>query len=165
MIDTPDLVDLEVPLGGPFSRGCALFVDGILMTAILMVCLLGWVALRGTSGEGELSSAALGLVLFFTFVVMWGYGVFWELAMSGQTPGKRMLGLRVIRQDGLRVGPAESALRNLCRVIDCLPFPCYLVGTIAMMCDPMGRRLGWCGCCCCCVMVWPLFRRTFSAPR
>ncbi len=62
--------------------------------------------------------------------------------MRGQTPGKRLLGLRVIREDGLPVGLKESLLRNLLRVADLQPGMTYVLGMVCLVRDSKGRRLG-----------------------
>jgi hypothetical protein len=76
------------------------------------------------------------------FAIHWGYYVFFEGIWHGSTPGKRNLGIRVIRQDGLPIGFREAALRNLLRVADMLPPPCYILGGLVAHFDSKGRRLG-----------------------
>jgi len=84
----------------------------------------------------------LALLLFVIFLINWGYYVFFEGISQGSTPGKKRMGIRVIRQDGLPIGLREAALRNLVRAADMLPPPCYLLGGLVMHFDPLGRRLG-----------------------
>jgi hypothetical protein len=64
-----------------------------------------------------------------------------EVLWRGQTPGKRLMRIRVVRHDGSPVGLFESAVRNLLRVVDFLPFA-YGVGVISMLIDSQHRRLG-----------------------
>lgn len=98
-------------------------------------------------------SAVVGLVCRFlpdalgnlilpttTFVLFWGYHVWWEMRHEGQTIGKRALGLRVVDTRGLPVSLQQSMVRNVVRVIDLMP-----AAGIGMMCallDPHHRRLG-----------------------
>jgi uncharacterized RDD family membrane protein YckC len=82
---------------------------------------------------------ALGVALYF--VISTGYGIVLEWRWRGQTLGKRLLGLRVIDAQGLRLQLSQIALRNLLRVVDSLPL-FYLVGGIASLVSHYGQRLG-----------------------
>jgi uncharacterized RDD family membrane protein YckC len=131
-ISTPDHVSLEFELAGAGSRFAAYLIDLIfnlvLMLAVVLVAFLtgGWIALRGcTAGAGAVTSSWL-----------------WEGLGKGSTPGKKKLGIRVVRQNGLPIGLREAALRNLVRVADMLPPPSYILGGLVMHFDRYGRRLG-----------------------
>lgn len=152
-ISTPDHVSLEFELAGPGSRFSAYVIDFIfnvlLIVVIFVVVFLagGLLALRslvassqGTSSWG--TSWILAFLVLIIFLINWGYYVFFEGLWQGSTPGKKRVGIRVIRQDGLPIGFREAALRNLVRAADMLPPPCYLLGGIVMYFDPLGRRLG-----------------------
>jgi len=76
------------------------------------------------------------------FLINWGYYVFFEGLGKGSTPGKKRMGIRVIRQDGLPIGLREAALRNFVRAADMLPPPSYILGGLVMHFDAQGRRLG-----------------------
>jgi uncharacterized RDD family membrane protein YckC len=152
-ISTPDHVGLEFELAGPGSRFSAYVIDFIfnvlLVVVILVVAFLagGLLALRSfVSSSQDTSSWGASWILAFLvliiFLINWGYYVFFEGLWQGSTPGKKRVGIRVIRQDGLPIGFREAALRNLVRAADMLPPPCYLLGGIVMYFDPLGRRLG-----------------------
>lgn len=152
-ISTPDHVSLEFELAGPGSRFSAYAIDFLLnMLLIVVVGLLffligGLGALRAllgaVDGHGPWGTSWLvALLVLAVFLINWGYYVFFEALGQGSTPGKRLVGIRVIRQDGLPVGWREAALRNLVRAADMLPPPCYLLGGLVMHFDPYGRRLG-----------------------
>ncbi|MCA9826538.1 MAG: RDD family protein [Dehalococcoidia bacterium] len=64
-----------------------------------------------------------------------------EVAMDGQTPGKRVAGLRVVASSGDRVSGRQVALRTLLRAIDILPV-LYLVGVVFLLASRGERRLG-----------------------
>jgi hypothetical protein len=64
-----------------------------------------------------------------------------EVFFKGQTPGKKLVGIRVVRADGSPVGLFESAVRNLLRFVDFLP-AFYPVGLVTMLIDRQNRRLG-----------------------
>lgn len=152
-ISTPDHVSLEFELAGPGSRFSAYVIDFILSVLVIVVIFFvvfltgGLLALRSlvTSSRGDASWGAswiLALLVLIIFLINWGYYVFFEWLWQGSTPGKKRVGIRVIRQDGLPIGLREAALRNLVRAADMLPPPCYLLGGIVMYLDPLGRRLG-----------------------
>src|SRR5262249_33255826 len=82
--------------------------------------------------------AVFGLV---AFAFLWGYYIFFEMAWNGQSPGKRWVGLRVMRLDGTPLTLSESIIRNLVRLVDFLP-AYYGVGVVAMFISSQSRRLG-----------------------
>jgi len=85
--------------------------------------------------------AGAGLWLILYFLVQWGFYVFFEMLWAGQSPGKRMLDLRVVKVAGHPVGFFDSVLRNLLRVADQLPLS-YGVGTLSMLMTGRFQRLG-----------------------
>jgi uncharacterized RDD family membrane protein YckC len=149
-IPTPDHVTLEFELAGPGSRFSAYVIDFIfnvvLIAAIALVLAIANFSLRshfGASSAGSWSASwTLALVLLVVFLINWGYYVLFEGLGKGSTPGKKRVGIRVIRQDGLPIGLREAALRNLVRAADMLPPPSYILGGLVMHFDPQGRRLG-----------------------
>ena len=151
-ISTPDHVALEFEFAGPGSRFSAYLLDlmySVLIIIALIVLMLfsGAAGLRGLiglfRGEGSLmASWGSAFMIILLFAIHWGYYVFFEALWHGSTPGKRSLGIRVIRQDGLPIGFREAALRNLLRVADMLPPPCYVLGGLVAHFDRHGRRLG-----------------------
>jgi uncharacterized RDD family membrane protein YckC len=134
-VETPERVDLWVDLAGVGSRALAQLVD----TFIIMV------ALAAVALALALASPLLGQwswVLFFavSFALFSFYFVIYEIAWHGQTPGKRMLHLRVQRVGGFPVEWSAALLRNLLRPIDFL-FG-YGVGVIVMMLTERSQRVG-----------------------
>ena len=81
----------------------------------------------------------MGVLLFF--VISTVYAIVLEWRWRGQTLGKRLLGLRVIDAQGLRLQLPQIALRNLLRAVDSLPL-FYLVGGTACLVSRYGQRLG-----------------------
>ena len=151
-ISTPDHVSLDFELAGPGSRFSAYLIDTLLIFAMLVILVIGMflsgmaglrVMASVLKGGGDwLASSNLALLILFVFLIYWGYYVLFEGLKRGSTPGKKKLGIRVIRQDGLPIGFREAALRNLVRAADMLPPPCYMLGGLVMYLDPHGRRLG-----------------------
>ena len=147
-IRTPDHVELEFEPAGPVSRLAALFFDGVLISAaiLLVFMLMVLIGLIGSGGSLTQSiqavSWAVAAAFMLVFLVSWGYYLSFEMLLRGQTPGKRLMGIRVLRDDGLPVGLRECAVRNLVRAADMMPFPTYLLGGVVALYQRRGKRLG-----------------------
>lgn len=111
-------------------RAAALAIDSLIKGA-LYLALSPLIALSGLG---------TGLLLLGAFLVEWFYPVFFEL-LSGATPGKRVMGLAVVAEDGTPVTAAASLIRNLLRVVDFLPVA-YGAGLVCCLIDSSFRRLG-----------------------
>jgi len=134
-IATPEGVSLELSLAGLGSRFVAQLVDVFLMGLVLGAVV---VALLVTGTGGYAAGAILAATIFSLFFV---YPVAFELGAAGQTPGKRLNGLRVVHDDGSPLTFRSSALRNVLRLVDLLP-GLYLVGAIAIFATRSNQRLG-----------------------
>ncbi|MET0402185.1 MAG: RDD family protein, partial [Cystobacter sp.] len=88
-----------------------------------------------------LSGMVRALMVVGVFATQWVYWTLCEVLMGGQTPGKRLIGIRVVRVDGAPVGVLESAVRNLVRVVDSFPL-IYAVGCLSILLTRQHRRLG-----------------------
>ena len=142
-IDTPENVTFDYDVSGIGSRFLAALVDTLLML-LLQVIVFGTLYLIGVQMGDFISGAPAWLIAILSlvaFIFFWGYYIFFELLWNGQTPGKRWVGLRVIRLDGMPVTAAEVVIRNLVRLIDFLP-TAYGVGVITMFVNEKSRRLG-----------------------
>ncbi len=131
-VQTPEGVELDLRVAGPVARALAWLVDAMLRLGLLLAF---QTLLAGLGGVGT------GLNLIATFSVWWFFPVVFEVYQSGQTPGKRAMGLRVVQEDGTPVGWSASILRNFLRVVDFLPF-LYAVGLMSMLIDHSFRRVG-----------------------
>ena len=134
-VQTPEGVDLALRVAGPVPRALAWAVD----LGLQIFGLAGVQMLIGAGFGG--SGFAFGLDAITAFAVIWFYPVLFEVLGHGQTPGKRMLRIRVVQENGTPVGWASSVLRNFLLTADFLPF-LYLAGLISMCVDPSFRRLG-----------------------
>src|SRR5690606_14075457 len=83
----------------------------------------------------------IALYALLNFLIFWGYYVLFEYLWNGQTPGKRLVKIRVARTDGNPAGFVEVVIRNLVRVVDFLPTG-YGLGLLVMFFSPQARRLG-----------------------
>src|SRR5436305_14053841 len=138
---TPERVSLQYQVAGVGSRGAALLVDGAIQGALLIVLSLFWAVAGGLSPRTSVGGVLLGIWVVLVFVLLFGYFPLLEIAWSGQTPGKRALGLRVLRENGYPIRPVDAVIRNVLRLVDILP-GFYAVGVIAMLLNPRARRLG-----------------------
>jgi uncharacterized RDD family membrane protein YckC len=147
-IDTPEQVAIRFPVAGLGSRFLAVFMDGLIQGAGYLVLFLILVLIASSApktASGQLSQNGekwliAGLILFY-FVMHWGYFTLFEAFKNGQTPGKMIFKLRVIKDSGRQITLFEAMTRNLIRIIDMLP-SAYLIGVIAMMCNRHNQRLG-----------------------
>jgi uncharacterized RDD family membrane protein YckC len=131
-VQTPEGVELVLHVAGPAPRGFAWLVDSLIeIAAVAMLSL----------GLNALTEVGFGLVLIIRFALAWFYPVAFEVLAGGRTPGKGLLGLQVVHEDGTPVRLPASVLRNFLRVVDALPIG-YLLGLTAMCADPAFRRLG-----------------------
>lgn len=145
---TPESTALEYEVAGPGSRFAALLVDTACQLAMLLllagVALLPLALWRGGSAVLRWTAQYVWpLAVGAGWLVLWGYYLGFELLWNGQTPGKRALGLRVIRDGGYTVEFGSSALRNVLRWVDLLPVVApYLLGAVVMVSHRQGRRIG-----------------------
>ena len=139
-VETPEHLGLRFHVAGPTRRGWAYLVDLLLRLAALM--LFEMVSVLATGSRLHWSRRlASGVTLLALFVVEWGYFVLFETVGNGRTPGKRLLRLRVVREDGYPLSFADAVLRNLLRAADFLPVG-YLLGLVVMSWDVRFARLG-----------------------
>ena len=135
-IRLPEGVVFSLPLAGPSSRFLAWLVDGLCIYGLFAVIrtVTGIVAILS-------SDVSLALTLVLVFAVPIFYGIAFEGYWRGQTPGKRLLRLRVMDASGLRLDLRQVIVRNLLRAVDSLPY-FYLVGGAACLASAKAQRLG-----------------------
>jgi uncharacterized RDD family membrane protein YckC len=149
---TPEYVEFNFVLAGMMSRFLALLIDtfvSIVLTVVLFflvvlfqMFLTAAGAMVGGAGLArELTGVGFAAQFVVWFLVDWGYMVLLEVAWNGQTIGKRVMGLRVIQDSGVRLGVYPALLRNLVRPVDKLP-ALYLVGGVTALFSDAHQRLG-----------------------
>lgn len=143
-METPENVVFAHPVAGPARRALAHAIDWIVIGFVmaLLGLIVGLVSLGGMFlGHGELlSHVSQGLMLIAIFFVQWVYFAALE-ATTSTTPGKRLLGLRVVTTTGRPIAARDAILRNLLRVADLLP-GWYLLGAVVMTLSPRFQRIG-----------------------
>jgi len=142
---TPEQVAIQYELAGVGSRGIAAVVDWSLqMLLFLALLIIPWVLVEMSilPPWGEISSEIVAAVLIMGyFIIVWGYYIFFETLWNGETPGKRWLGLRVIKDGGYPVDFRSVVVRNLVRAADILPL-FYSLGFLIALLHKRYQRLG-----------------------
>lgn len=138
-VDTPERVRFTHRLAGPGVRGVAWAIDVFVQAMVLLSVVFVLVMFSALGSLAGGVGAGAGLVAFF--VLSWFYAAAFEYLWAGQTPGKRLLQIRVLRDDGSAIGAREAVLRNLTRGVDALPFG-YVAGALVATADPRLRRIG-----------------------
>ncbi len=150
LVLTPERVTLQFDLAGVGSRSAAALVDVALQSAALALLLLlfgagagvlGAAGLNGGGGAATAASIGFALVVLSVFLILWGYYIFFEIVWSGQTPGKRALGIRVLRENGYPLRPGDAVVRNLVRILDGPPLGAA-IGLLVMLFNSRSKRLG-----------------------
>lgn len=148
-IETPEHVALRLPVAGIGSRFLAIFLDTLIQVVAYVLFIVGIALLvsdvpapRPAAGPSSRMMAwTIAFLIFLHFLAFWGYFTLFEGLWRGQTPGKRVFKLRVLKDSGRQITFAEAMTRNLLRLMDALP-SMYLVGVIAMLCNRQRKRLG-----------------------
>jgi uncharacterized RDD family membrane protein YckC len=149
-VATGESVAFSYELAGLGSRFLALLVDLSIQigVVILVALLLVWVAQAAPGGGKDLAPTSKiadaivdSIFIIAAFMLFFGYFIIFEWRFNGRTPGKRLLGIRVVRDGGFPVDFTASVVRNVVRVLEfALGF--YAVSAIATLLSPMNRRLG-----------------------
>ncbi len=143
IIDTPEQMELEFPLAGVGSRFLALFVDSAVQAVAMFAAFVFFLLLGFTPGAFYRSASvwSLTILVLVFFVIYNGYFAFFEAVWSGQTPGKRYAGLRVIKENGASITLYDAVIRNLLRAVDQIP-GLYAVGIVSVLMSRRNQRLG-----------------------
>lgn len=154
IIETPERVPLAFALASIGNRFLAVAIDHFMQ--YLSIILIAWFFLfisgadflsQQTAGQllSEMPKWTIAIMILVVFLVFSGYFILFEWLWDGQTPGKRLLKLRVIREDGRPITLWEAIARNLLRVFDAAPgffLPVYSVGLIVIFMSNRDQRVG-----------------------
>jgi len=150
-LETPENFEVEFELAGLGSRFCAIFIDSLLLSLgvfalILLLVILGFTLMPAFEDlrleSNRLAEWLLAVVWIILAVLFFdGYFILFELLMRGQTPGKRSMKVRVIRDDGTPATGNDILVRNILRLVDFLP-AFYAIGAVTMFINPLCKRLG-----------------------
>ena len=152
LVVTPENIAFRYQLAGPFRRTAALAIDYGVRMVVCVAALIVVLLLNALAGP-----AVWAFALILMFVLEWFYGGLFETFWNGQTPGKRMMGIRVLSADGQPINGLQAVLRNILRLVDMMPLlpltvfglppsmigtPTCIVGLCCMMATRRYQRLG-----------------------
>src|SRR4051794_31021228 len=133
IIETPERVPLHFALASIGNRFLACAIDHTIQVLTLALIGIASLALMSFSVIEQMVASApkwvLAVMIILLFLVFAGYFTFFEWIWSGQTPGKRWLKLRVIREDGRPITFWEASVRNLLRPLDMFPMGSYSIAS------------------------------------
>jgi uncharacterized RDD family membrane protein YckC len=151
-VATGESVVFSYELAGLGSRFLAVFIDMLIQTIVFIAALIAVTLLAaGVTVAGPAANSAqaakigyaivIGLAFFAIFMLFFGYFILFEWLWQGRTPGKRLLGIRVVRDGGFPVDFVSSVIRNVVRILEAgLGF--YAISAICTILSPQNRRLG-----------------------
>ena len=146
VIETPERVPLHFALASIGNRFLACAIDHGLQALAILLMLIAFTLIANYSNIGENITSApkwvKAIMIVVVFLIFSSYFAFFEWIWNGQTPGKRWLKLRVIREDGRPVTFWEAAVRNLVRTLDMMPAPFYSIGLISVFVSASDQRVG-----------------------
>ena len=145
IIDTPEQIPLEFALAGVGSRFLALAFDTVVQAVAIALLVAIWIAARWLAAISlpaiPFSTWAMAVLIAFGFIVYSGYFGIFESVWRGQTPGKRLVGLRVIDISGRPVTVYAAVIRNLVRIVDQMP-GVYAIAIVSVLVTRRQQRLG-----------------------
>jgi len=143
-VETPENIELRLPLAGFGPRLLAQVIDSLISGVVSLVILILAVAALWTQVDWETGAGFIQAFMVAMVVSMLSWIVYYtvfEIIWNGQTPGKRVTGIRVVKRGGLPLQPRDVVLRNLVRLIDY--FPSHgLTGLVSFFATSNQQRLG-----------------------
>jgi uncharacterized RDD family membrane protein YckC len=144
-IEAPEHIVFSYRVAGPARRAVAHLIDltlcyGALFLFAVFVLFAAGGALAISGAMKEVNGVSMGLILIAAFAAQWLYFALWE-GMTGRTPGKSALRLRVLTTTGRPIHFTDAALRNILRAADALP-SAYVTGLVSMALTRRFQRLG-----------------------
>jgi len=137
-IELAEGVEVHLRMAGPYVRVLAYLLDLIIRAGLVFV---GWllIVLGSMVWGGNVSEGFLLLLMFF---VMFFYYILYEAGKRGASPGKRIMGLRVVDTSGAPITFGQAFLRNMLRFADGMPIFSYGFGLLSTLLTKRFQRLG-----------------------
>ena len=151
---TPENIAFQYQAAGPFRRFPAFLIDVVIKLWLVWTFSM---LVTMTAGYAGLPGIGLGASAVLYFVFDWFYGGFCETYMNGQTPGKWLLGIRVLTTSGQPINGLQAVMRNVLRSLELMPLvslqvfgfdqpayviPTFMLGLLVMSCNRRYQRLG-----------------------
>lgn len=155
IIETPERVPLAFALASIGNRFLAVAIDHFIQYLLIFIAAWAFYSLSAFGDSlkefgadallEEMPKWTIAVLIIVVFLIFAGYFIFFEWLWNGQTPGKRLLKLRVIREDGRPITLWEAMARNLLRIFDAVPgfvLPVYSIGLISIFAGSRDQRVG-----------------------
>ena len=139
-IVTPENIAFSYQLASFSQRAWAYFIDMMILGFIVM--LIGCLLMFMVSYLFLPGGLAMALLLVTVFFLYWFFGAFFETFWNGQTPGKRLLGIRVLSTEGQPINSFQAFIRNIMRFADLQPMMCGGIAFVVMLCNKRFQRFG-----------------------
>lgn len=141
VVNTPEGIEIELSVAGPVARALAWAADFAIRALIFIAIVISTSSMvTGSLFRHESEIFLAGVYSIILFLLEWVYPTVFE-ALTGTTPGKRLLKLRVVQDDGTPLTLPSSIIRNFLRAVDFLPV-FYATGLVAMVNNQAFKRLG-----------------------
>ncbi|MFJ7726337.1 RDD family protein [Neobacillus sp. NPDC097160] len=144
-IKTPEYVSIQFQLAGLGSRAAAFIIDQLLLSVFNILILIAlYFVMDGMSSMPFFltdSMLPVAITIIILFIVNGGYFFVFEFFSGGRTLGKKVVGIRVIQENGHSITLLSSFIRNLIRIIDSLP-TAYFLGIVMIFFHSKHKRLG-----------------------
>lgn len=149
-VATGESVAFTYELAGLGSRFFAVFIDMAIQIAVVIAAFiaLAWIASGAPAEAGKAPPVAkfaqavlIALASLAAFLLFFGYFIFFEWRFGGLTPGKRLLGIRVVRDGGFPLDFTSAVVRNVVRILE-VALGFYAVSALSTLLSPLNRRLG-----------------------
>jgi uncharacterized RDD family membrane protein YckC len=148
-VRTAEAIAVRYELAGLGSRFLALTLDLVIQFATVAVVAVAAAAFAAPLARAlatikldkTMSVVFISLLALLSFALFFGYFIIFELAWNGQTPGKRALGIRVVRDEGFPVDAGAAIVRNVVRVVE-LAAGFYVISALVTLLSPENKRPG-----------------------
>jgi uncharacterized RDD family membrane protein YckC len=149
-VRTGESIGIRYELAGLGSRFLAVGIDLIIQLCVTLAVLIALLILSKplaaapglpavVSKTGRAVFIAIAVVAVFR--LYFGYFIIFELWWSGRSPGKRALGIRVVRDAGFPIDVGAGTIRNLVRVLE-FGLGFYALSAVSAILSPQNKRLG-----------------------
>ena len=131
---------------GVLHRILAAVIDHALLAIITMVIALpfgvsGAFMMMGADPIAAMAAAASWMTFIVISAIIWlVYFPYFE-STTGQTLGKKLMGIKVVREDGKKLALPDAIIRTVLRIVDALPFA-YIIGLIVVLVSQKKQRIG-----------------------
>ena len=139
-IVTPENIAFSYQLASLSRRAMAYIIDMMVLGLILLLIYILMMFLVAFFHFPE--GFAIGVLLVSFFILYWFLGAFFETVWNGQTPGKRLIGIRVLSVEGQPINSFQAVIRNIMRFADLQPGACGGIAFIVMLCNKRFQRFG-----------------------